>query len=404
VAESKHDLPCPPPSIQFDLPVGSPTLADLAPLPAKPGVLAIENQSGQTVFLAVTANLRQHAAAKLGLFQVGPRSSPRIRIDLNLVRRIAAVRVGSRFEGDWTYLQLARQRLPLTYRTLLDRWQAWFVRCDPTERFPQWTKTPHPSLAADPQAVFAGPLPEKHAAARYLDLLDDAFDLCRYHHILVQAPHGQACAYKEMGKCPAPCDGTVSLDSYRAQIMRSIAFADAPIEAFQAEVHASMNAASESRDFEQARRMKILLEATKPATRREFSMVGRIESFVIVSVQPSERKDWARLFLIRGGWIAPLADMRVDQRAEEFVAVVEAARSVATPREADFDESTMENLGMVCWHLFQPKTSKSRGEFMRIENLDAKSLRSAARRIAKIAETEDLADMTDQSLESVDSS
>ena len=31
----------------------------------------------------------------------------------------------------------------------------------------------------------------KHAAQRLVETLEDLFDLCRYHHILVQAPHGK---------------------------------------------------------------------------------------------------------------------------------------------------------------------------------------------------------------------
>jgi len=401
VSESTHDLPFPPLSIQLDLPERPLTQTDLSSLPSKPGVLAIENKAGQTIFLAATSNLRKHAAAKLGLNELDATPSPRIRIDSRLARRLVAVRVGSRFEADWAYLQLARRRLPLTYRTLLDRWQAWFVRCDPTDQFPQWIKTPHPELLTGSHAVIVGPIPDKHAAWRYIELLQSAFDLCRYQHILIQAPNGKACAYKEMGKCPAPCDGTVSLDYYREQINRSIAFACAPIEQYQAEVNHAMMTASEAHDFEQAIRLRGLLEAIKLATRRGFSMIRRLESLVIVSVQPSERKGWVRLFLIRGGWIAPLADIRADQKVGDFGAGVDAVRMIAEPLPTDFSEAAIENLGMVCWHLFQPKASKSRGEYIRIESFDAKSLRVASRRVIKIAETDDLEGMTDQSLESV---
>jgi len=403
VAAHVQDLPCPPATIQFDLPVAEPTLADLAPLPAKPGVLAIENETGQTVFLATTANLRKLAVGKLGLNDPESPSSPRMRIDPQLARSVIATRVGSRFEADWAYLQFARQRLPLTYRTLLDRWQAWFVRCDPADQFPQWTKTPHPALEEGSAEVVAGPFPDKHAAWRYIELLQAAFDLCRYHHILIQAPHGSACAYKEMGKCPAPCDGTVSLDAYLAQIKQSIAFVNTPITVFQDEVRQNMTAASAEHDFEQAQRCRNLLDAVKPATRREFSMVRSLKSLSIVFVQPSEKTGWVRLFLIRGGWIAPLADVRVDQGMKELGEVVETVRAIATPKPTDFDVSALENFGMVCWHLFQPLTSKARGEFIRIDELDAKSLRSAVRRVARIADTEDAEGVADQSLESVDS-
>ena len=87
---------------------------------------------------------------------------------------------------------------------------AWFVHVDPDANFPRYVKTT--DLAAR-TGVYLGPLEDKHAAARLIQLAEDAFDLCRYYNILVESPHAKACAYKEMGKCPAPCDGSISMDA-----------------------------------------------------------------------------------------------------------------------------------------------------------------------------------------------
>ena len=47
-----------------------------------------------------------------------------------------------------------------------------------------------PGGGALPPGVVLGPLPDKDAAGRMIETVIDCFDLCRYHHILVQAPHG----------------------------------------------------------------------------------------------------------------------------------------------------------------------------------------------------------------------
>jgi len=132
-----------------------------------PGLLAIENRDGQTIHLATTANLRRHAIEKLGLGDATD-SSTRNTLENSAAHRFLAVTVGSRFEADWAYLQCTRHRLASTYRSLLDRWQSWFVRCDAGQDFPQWVKTTHPQLVdADAAGAVAGPFPDKHAAARY---------------------------------------------------------------------------------------------------------------------------------------------------------------------------------------------------------------------------------------------
>ena len=62
----------------------------------------------------------------------------------------------------------------------------------------------------------------EHAAARLIQLVEDSFDLCRYYNILVESPNTKACAYKEMGKCPAPCDGTIPMSQYHQMIEQSV--------------------------------------------------------------------------------------------------------------------------------------------------------------------------------------
>src|SRR5256885_1820097 len=100
-----------------------------------------------------------------------------------------------------------------------------------------------------------GPLEDKHAAARLIQLVEDSFDLCRYYNILVESPNTKACAYKEMGKCPAPCDGTISMDEYRRGIERSAQVLIRP-EDFLTEQDARMQKLAGELQFEQAAKVK----------------------------------------------------------------------------------------------------------------------------------------------------
>ena len=106
------------------------------------------------------------------------------------------------------------------YTELMRPNQGWFIHVDPDAQFPRYTKTTEPTGRS---GQIIGPFVDKHAAARMIELIEDAFDLCRYHHILTQYPNGKACAYKEMGKCPARCDGSISIEQYRRLIDMSVA-------------------------------------------------------------------------------------------------------------------------------------------------------------------------------------
>lgn len=353
--------PCPPLNLSVEL-TGKMAANDAAflALPAKPGVLIIEDDSGGTLSLLQTGDLRRAARVRLG--PIDPEQPRSRRVDLRpIAKRVLAVTVGSNFESDWATLQLARIRMPHSYKSMLDRWQAWFVHCDAEREFPEWVKTCHPM--GEP-GVFAGPFADKHAAARFREMLEDAFDLCRFHHILVQAPNGSACAYKEMGRCPAPCDGTASMQHYHEQIRRSITFARQPMNA-RTSMEREMRERGAALDFEGALRCKTLLERTELSSRHEFAQVRDFDAFRFLAALPAERIGAARLFAIVGGWICPITDVTDLKDAAAIRAALACAKDAA-PQSPGHSPWEIENIGMVCRHLLLPKaeTKRRRAEFL----------------------------------------
>ncbi len=377
-------LPLLPFNHEVDLSLASDDDApDLSALPAGPGVFAFEDEAGGTLALAISANVRRLVRSRL---EPLPENTPTRRVNYRaLVHRVLALEVGGSFEAEWAYLQHARVRTPSIYSSLLDRWRGWFVHINPDTQFPRWTKTARPF--GPPQGTtgrYFGPLPDKHAAARYMELLDDAFDLCRYHHLLVEAPHASACAYKEMGRCAAPCDGSISLEEYHATIERAVEFAAAPMADTRADLEQAMADAAADQDFEAAARLKVLYDRTQPATRADLARVRAIEAFRFVAIGPSTRAGWARVFIIRGGWIEPLLDLPLDARGDALGEALKAIREVSSG-EVVLEGAAIENLGLVCWHLYRPKSERRPGEVIALDDLDTpRRLGAALKRLEKM--------------------
>lgn len=383
IVESRQSsLLAPELSIEVAVPADLAQSPDLTMLPTRSGVFVFEDETGGTLALATTANLRRMVATRLE--PIAADEGPTRRIDYRgLTRMIRAEPVGGGFEADWAYLQLARTRVPTACRAALDRWQAWFVWCDPEAEFPQWTKTAHPGAGRD-GGVHLGPFADKHAAGRYIELLEGAFDLCRYHHILVQAPNAPACAYKEMGKCPAPCDGSITMQLYREQIRAAIEFGATPINEYCQRIEEQLSRATLNGDSEQAHRAQALLDRTAPATKPPFAHVGRLDDFRMLAVMPSERNGWARVFVIIGGNIEPLMDACIDLDRRELA---ETHAMLMNRAESPVDFSTdpaRENLALVCWHLFRPPKARQRGVFLKLNSsLTRAQLQRAMRSVAK---------------------
>src|SRR5262249_38085710 len=162
--------------------------------------------------------------------------------------------------------------------------------------FPRYVKT----IDLAKRGTYLGPLEDKHAAARLIELAEDAFDLCRYYNVLVESPHGRACAYKEMGKCPAPCDGSISMDQYRHLIEWSAQTLADPRN-FIADQKSRMQAAATELRFETAGKIKAFVDELSELGKGQFRHVRPLEDFRWLSLQRGPRDGQAKVFLITPG-------------------------------------------------------------------------------------------------------
>lgn len=405
-------LPCPPLTIELAIPADRDGAVDYLAMPDRPGVFAFEDDDGGTLALAITQSLRRLIRSKL---ETEPRADgPSRKIDYRaIVRKVRAMTVGSRFEAEWAYLQLARSRIPTTYASLLDHWRGWFVHVDPEADFPRWTKTCRP-FASIPRVTGAteatgmagcyfGPMPDKHSAGQYIEMIEDAFDLCRFYHILTDAPDAKACVYKEMGRCPAPCDGTITMDEYRKTILSAAEFAKTPYPEWCAAIERDIKIASQDQDYEAAAFAQTLLERTRLAGRPAYGLVATIEQFRFLGLFTSERKQYGRVFLILGGWIEPLADIPLAADSRAIEELIEAVHSRAEARPLALTHNASENIGLVCRGLFRPKSERKNGEWLGLDNgLDEKRLAKALQRLSrqKTPENEPV-ELDDQIMESL---
>jgi len=275
-------------------------------------VYLLADEQDQPVQLLCVKNLRQSLRRRLGGQEMlGPSKKVNYR---DLVRHIHWRRVDSAFEADWIYYEIARRIFPDTYRGMVGFRPAWFVHVNPAADFPRYTKTID---LAGKSGLLLGPVEDKHAAARLIELLEDAFDLCRYYNILMQAPHGKACAYKEMGKCPAPCDGSISMEQYRAMISRSAA---AAVDATQIihEAQTRMAAAAKELHFEVAGKNKAFIDKLAELGKGPFRYLRELHDFQWISLQRGPRAKTAKVFLICQGRVEALGSTRYTRQNANY--------------------------------------------------------------------------------------
>jgi hypothetical protein len=235
-----------------------------------------------------------------------------------------------------------------------------------------------------PSGQLFGPVEDKHAAHKLVQIVEDAFDLCRYFNILVESPNAKSCAYKEMGKCPAPCDGSISLEQYRQLVHFSTRSLRELPELIREQEKRMQDAAAELR-FETAAKIKQFTDQLKQLGKGALRFVRPINEFNFVTVQRGPRSATAKVFLITPGGIEEILGLLGDAiNAGQVLRV--ALERAAESEKRSIDATGAERLGVATHHLFPGKNAG--GTFLRLETLDEKSVTKAYQDLRKQPEPE----------------
>lgn len=348
--------------------------AFLKQVPAKWVVYELADEAGQPIQLLCVKNLRYSLKHRLSSDDmIGPTRRVNYR---EIVRQIRWRRVDSALEADLVYLEASRTLFPQTYQGMVGFRPSWFLHVNPDAEFPRYVKTTDLSPRA---GVLIGPLEDKHAAGRFVEQIEDWFDLCRYYNILVESPKAKPCAYKEMGKCPAPCDGTISLENYRRLLDLSVWTLTHADEAVRQHTHRMAQAASELR-FEIAGKIKSYVEQLSQIGKGPLRHVRPMKEFNFLSLQRGPREGTAKVFLITPGRIEEIAGLISEPlRPSELLRV---AFTLAAERVViGVDAEGAERISVVAQHLFTAKASH--GVFLPLESVDEKSVSKAYRDLLK---------------------
>ncbi len=348
--------------------------AFLETIPSKWVVYLLSDEADRPVQLLCVKNLRASLKRRLsGEEMPGPTRRVNYR---EIVRHVRWRRVDSLFEADWLYYEAARLAFPQTYQGMVGFRPAWFVHVDPEAPFPRYIKT---TQLADCSGALIGPVESRQAATELIARIEDAFDLCRYHNILAQAPNGAACAYKEMGKCPAPCDGSISMEQYRRMVEWSVATLIDPSEMIHGQTN-RMNAAAAELRFESAGKIKAHLEQLSQLGKGPYRHARLLKHFAFLSLQRGPRAGSAKAFLITPEGIEEIAGLIAEPvRPVDLLrlALVRAEERAAHP----LDAVSAERISIVTHHLFLAR--QTHGVFLRLDSIDEKSILKAFRNLQR---------------------
>ncbi|NNM85447.1 MAG: hypothetical protein HKL96_06810 [Phycisphaerales bacterium] len=282
-----------------------------AALPTSSAVYLLLAANDAPILLAVTSNVRAAVERKMH----PPDQAAHAAIKLAGVATQVRYRlVRSALAANWWYYRCARLLYPQQYTRMLGWQPAWFVACDAVGPYPRfWAAN---RVDAHEGTTLLGPLARQTAAQRVVELLENIFDLCRYDDLLKQSPKARPCSYKDMGKCTAVCDGTISMEHYRKQIAMALRFVEAlgayrdcggegtSVTAFAAlrgEWEGQMRQAAGRLDFRMAAAMKARLAAADELLGPRFMGLRDLRRCAGIALQTGGGSRQIEPFFFRGG-------------------------------------------------------------------------------------------------------
>jgi hypothetical protein len=341
-------------------------------LPTCGGVYLISDSEDRLILLASCENLRRAVVHRLSA--PSPEHGSK-RPDLAAIGRHIRWRpTFSRFETAWAHWQIARSLDAKGYRKNLAFGPAWFLGLDLGARTPRFVVLKE---CFDEGLRGVGPFATRRDAERWLHMLEEVFDLCRYRHILEQAPQGQACAYFDMGKCPAPCNGSIPLEAYRRMLAEALAFSAGRRQGRIDSLRQAMQSAGQALAFERAATLRQTIElATALLDLPQYRHVAELDAcrwLVIQRGGPPRRSETTTLvkpFFTVCGAIEP-GEPAASAAIETVVpGWLEHCRNATVPAAHDVEgepTARSEGLWLVAKFLFQGE--KAPGLFYRFDQL-----------------------------------
>lgn len=316
-------------------------------VPAKGAVYLLVGEGNVPLLLATVGDLRAALKRRLADMVVDAKTK---RIDYaKITRGVFYKEVHSPFAANLWYMRTARTLFAGEYRRMISYRAPWWIclkRDDPRVIFKRTTDLDRGDVD------YIGPIIQRRVAEKLVETALDLFDLCRYPEVIAQAPHGKACAYKEMGKCPAPCDGSVPLTWHGEQLVRARdVLSGVGREQWLATVKGAMTEAAAKLEFEKAGRIKALLARAELLEHESAAHARPLEAFKFLTLQPGTGRTTVEPFVVMGGEVTPLPLMKKKTLAADAVAVFNAI--VDRPVGAPLDEAQHDHVALVAHHLYR---------------------------------------------------
>ena len=307
-------------------------------LPEGPGVYVFEDGQGAALYVGTSRSIRRRVRS----YFTAAEQRRRMNEMVSIAERVVAVECATALEAQVRELRTIASRAP-RYNRRSTRPQAAVWLKLTVERFPRISTVNAVRDDHDRGARYLGPFTSRRAADRAAEALAETLPLRTCTQTLTRTLKQSACVLADLGRCPAPCTGGISVEDYADIVDEARQVLSTDPEPAVAALNRRMNALAEQERYEDAAawrdRLQTLLRAVHGTGLLD--LLGRTTQ--LVAAKPTDDLGW-EIHVVRHGRLAAagLVPPRTDPRGplELLMHSAEHVQPAARPASAALPEET----------------------------------------------------------------
>ncbi len=269
----------------------------IALLPEKPGVYKMLDDTGTVIYVGKAKVLKNRVRQ---YFQSSKNHSPKVRAMVSHIADFETIEVHSEVEALSLESNLIKEFMPKYNILLKDDKHFPYFRIDMRQDFPRIEIV---RRVKPDGATYLGPYIVGPSVQEELRLVYDLFPIrhCKKNIAQMQARGERPCLLHHVGKCCAPCSGTVSRDQYHAYLQEAIRLLNGRSSDLIPYLTQKMQEASDALDFERAAMLRDKLKATLALREKQVAISANDLMADVFAVDSLNNARMVFSLFVRGG-------------------------------------------------------------------------------------------------------
>jgi DNA polymerase-3 subunit epsilon len=291
-------------------------------LPHSPGVYLFRDDRARVLYVGTSRDLRTRVRSYFTASETRTRMGEMV----GLASEVTGIECATTLEAEVRELRLIAEHKPRYNRRSRFPEKVHFVKLTREA----WPRLSLVRRVLDDGADYLGPFASKKTAEKCLAALHDTFPVRQCSDRLGREPSRAACVLAEMGRCLAPCDGSVDTTTYAA-VVRQLrdTLLRRPDDVVEA-INVRMAALAADERFEEAGVHRDRLSAFVRAASRTQRLTALTRCAEVVAARREDDGRWA-VHVVRFGRLAAAGTIPPGADAHQFVLELRAsAETVAT--------------------------------------------------------------------------